>query len=925
YIVDVMTGQNAAAAAPGSIEAEIAAAKNSGLDAAVPGSVTVSGPSERPEPAANDAENKLPKAVSNAPVAFDQAAAADTSDQKDDDATAETEMPQKSAASAPDAAPRVPAEASPDDAERAAPQDASTDVANIDDVEPIRVETRRIGDNIKLIFPFAVDTSAAVFRRGMTLWMVFDSATPLDVSAIEANLGDLAGGVTVASHSDWQTVRIDLARPRLATFGSEGSNWIVTIGDMILAPSRPLSAERVTTDAGDAILRIPFERGVAVRRIDDKTVGDQIIAITGFGPPRGFLRSLEFVDMKILSSAHGIALVPTVDNLQAAVDLDDVILSRDSGLTLSNTTFRAVNPFADAVPDVDRSSIIDFSSWRAGGVIEFRDRLNELHNALASVPLESREPSRLNLIRFLIANGFAYEALGQIRVAQGQNPHLENDPALLVHEAAANVIAGRMQDALKVLDASVLQKDPDAMIWRLLASAGQQQWSAVRQILPKISPYLPGYPSDIRADVSLAGVEAAVEANDFATAIAELSEIDRADIDKKQALRLSVLEARIADASGRADEALGRYDHVIKAGERRYAAEALYRKTKQQFRDGKLNTTEGVEALEELTTVWRGDDIELDALGLLAKLYMEADQFSDGFRTMRTAVHIAPESVKTRLLQDEMAEVFSELFLDGKADDMPPVEALSLYYDYRELTPIGRRGDEMVRRLAERLVGVDLLEQAEQLLAHQVENRLKGAARAEVAADLAVIYLMDHKPGEALRVLQKSRLSGLPDILERRRRLVEARALASTGRIEIAIDLLRSLKGPDIDRTRADILWSSERWQQAGEQIERMYGSVWSKADALKSAEQIDLMRAAIAFALADDRIGLGRLRSKYAKKMAESPYASAFDVVTGPIESKGVEFQSVVRAIASVDTLQAFLSEYRTHYAEPDAKSTNG
>ncbi|MCC2114061.1 MAG: hypothetical protein KDJ16_18655, partial [Hyphomicrobiales bacterium] len=49
YIVDVMTGQNAAAAAPGSIEAEIAAAKNSGLDAAVPGSVTVSGPSERPE------------------------------------------------------------------------------------------------------------------------------------------------------------------------------------------------------------------------------------------------------------------------------------------------------------------------------------------------------------------------------------------------------------------------------------------------------------------------------------------------------------------------------------------------------------------------------------------------------------------------------------------------------------------------------------------------------------------------------------------------------------------------------------------------------------------------------------------------------------------------------------------------------------
>ena len=70
---------------------------------------------------------------------------------------------------------------------------------------------------------------------------------------------------------------------------------------------------------------------------------------------------------------------------------------------------------------------------------------------------------------------------------------------------------------------------------------------------------------------------------------------------------------------------------------------------------------------------------------------------------------------------------------------MSAIKALSLYYDFRELTPVGRRGDEMVRRLADKLVEVDLLGRAAELLNHQVENRLKGAARSQIAADLAVV------------------------------------------------------------------------------------------------------------------------------------------------------------------------------------------
>ena len=93
---------------------------------------------------------------------------------------------------------------------------------------------------------------------------------------------------------------------------------------------------------------------------------------------------------------------------------------------------------------------------------------------------------------------------------------------------------------------------------------------------------------------------------------------------------------------------------------------------------------------------------------------------------MRTALLAYPDSEYTRQIQDEARITFDSLFLGGKADALPPIEALGLFYDYRDLTPIGWRGDEMIRRLADRLVAVDLLDQAAELLQHQVDNRLQG-------------------------------------------------------------------------------------------------------------------------------------------------------------------------------------------------------
>src|SRR5262249_30740802 len=151
------------------------------------------------------------------------------------------------------------------------------------------------------------------------------------------------------------------------------------------------------------------------------------------------------------------------------------------------------------------------------------------------------------------------------------------------------------------------------------------------------------------------------------------------------------------------------------------------------------------DTLEKLRFRWRGDTLELRTLRKLGTLYFGEQHWREGLQTLRVATLNYGDIDAGRQAQDDMRDAFETLFLKGKADSMPPVEALALFYDFIDLTPIGPDGDEMIRRMSDRLVAVDLLGPAATLLNYQVTKRLDGVARAQVATRLAMIQLLDHK------------------------------------------------------------------------------------------------------------------------------------------------------------------------------------
>lgn len=792
----------------------------------------------------------------------------------------------------------------------------------------IRAEARKIGKTIRIVFPFDKPVAAAAFRRTRSFWLVFDTPVPIDMRTIRNALETVVDDIVVKRSGPSTTVRIDLSSPHLTTIGSDGHKWVVTIGDVLLEPTRPMQVVRSTTTTGQSILKVHFAQFASIREIDDPTVGDQIHVVTALGPARGLIKPQSFAELQTLPSAHGIAAVGYTDDFDVHAKTPDIVIlgRKNAGLSLSDGKEGSPNDFGFSPQAIDgvRTGYIDLTEDVASPA-DFRRRLSQLRQQLAYSEEASRNLARRRIAQFYINQRMPFEAIGVLRALSQEDPENSKDSDFMVLMAAAQALAGRTKVALKILQRRDLEQNPDAAFWRTIAAANGRQWREAQKSAQFAGNVVGDYPSDVQAAFSLAAAESAIENNDYGAASGFLSETVQNDLSRSLAARRDLLRARKADAAGHGEEALTLYTRAADAEAGAVSVEAEYRALRLRHRDGLLSADRIIERLDQIAVGWRGDETELKVLRFLAQLRVETGDYRNAFEIMKSAVHSAPKAETARLIHEEIAAVFSTLFLEGKADDMPPVEALGLYYDFKEMTPVGRQGDEMVRRLANRLIEVDLLDQASELLQHQVDNRLKGAARSQIAADLASVYLLDHKPERALAVLSKTRQSLLPAGLDRQRRLIEARAMSETGRVDQALELVRNLSGSDVGRLRADVNWRAERWQKAGEELERLHQSRWSDSIPLDEQERIDLLKAAIAYSRAEDQISLDRLSTKFLGKMADSAHAKAFEVVTRPIDSQGVDFVDVARKIAATDSLDAFLQEYRQHYMSTPSSRISG
>lgn len=785
-----------------------------------------------------------------------------------------------------------------------------------EDVDPniIRVEVRMDEDATRLIFPFTQPTPAAAFRRESFVTLVFENPIPFDLRALRLELRDLVRSIQPARVNDLNLIHLELRDSTLVSMVPSGDRWMVVLGPAVLEPPSDFEFGRGTFADGNAFLEVLGDGFATMREITHPHVGDTLYVVPMLGRSQGALARHELVEFDVLPSAHGLVVRPNVDALALEVEPQRVVVSREQGLTLSDVGL-SLGSFGFSAEE--RPGYFDLRAYAGEGPSAFAGRYEDFQNSIALSEGAVRIERLMSFARFLLAFNLGQEANGALDIVLSEASALEHDEGFLMVRAAALTLAQRHQEAREIIESHVMDGVVDAGFWGLLASAGLHDWPAVNAAYDEVASLFDSYPASLVAQARLDGVEAALHVRAIDLATERLSQIDPTRLmGSTKEDRLELLQGRVALAKGRAADALGVFDKVRNDNDGPLGAQATLLAIETRIASEEIDLDDGLDQLENLAVAWRGDDTEVRTRRLLGELYVGQGRYADALSALKGVLIAQPDHSEVNDVSDEMQAIFVDLFLNGEADRMAAIDALSLFYDFRELTPIGRRGDELVRRLSERLVSIDLLDQAADLLEHQVENRLTGTAKAQIAADLALIYLMDYRPSEAVAVLQRSRVSQVPPSIERGRRIIEARALSELGRHELALEMLRSLDGTDVDAVRADVLWNAERWVEAGEVIERALADRWNDRIPLDEEEMQQVLRASIAFSFAGDEYALERLRGRFDRKMSDGIYASAFDVVTSPIRTQGSAFRDVARGIAGLNTLNRFLSDYRSTFS---------
>ncbi len=783
----------------------------------------------------------------------------------------------------------------------------------------VRMGARMQGGALVLSFPWRAPLGAAVFRRGPAVWVVFDGRARLDLSAAPHGFSQ-AKSFVAASSGDFTALRIETGPGVMPRAELQGAVWTVALGPQALGPN---SVELEREGGPRASLQARLPDATRAGWIADPAVGDRLAVVTATGPSAGVTSPRGFVEGEILRSVQGLAAVAAVDDLSVSLEGGLVRIGRPRGLQLSGSDGPApAQVDAVAAPPGPSSlpAVVD-PAWARTGEGGFVRRYDDLLAGAAREMAAGRDAgpdARLGLARYLTASGLAFEAIGVLDSLLKASPALAQDAGFRGLRGAARAMAGRCKDAQADFSTAATAGDPSSALWRGYCDAQAGDVAGARQEFAHGREAIAMFDPAWRARFARADAETALASGDVAGARIALDGAgEGAPADEAAGLQLA--RGRLAEAAGDMGAASAFYLAASQAHDGGIAAPARLAALRLQLAQRRIAPAQAAAELDALRFLWRGDATEIDVIRELGTLDIAQGRYREALEAMRSAGSRLPDLPSSVALREELTSAFRALFLEGRADGMEPVQQLALFYDFKELTPIGADGDLMVRRLVKRMVDVDLLDQAAELLRYQVDNRLQGVAKAQVATDLAAIALMAGRAEDAVNAIESSRTTLLPTALTAQRRLIEARALVMLGRFDHALELVGTDGSADAQEIRAEAGWKARDWPAAGRWAEARLGDRWRSAAPLAPAETTLLVRAACAYSLANDATSLARLRERWGALAAANAQRDALAVaMAAPGAPAGGAAVAVARSqIGDADLLAGWIARMKAQLSD--------
>ena len=514
------------------------------------------------------------------------------------------------------------------------------------------------------------------------------------------------------------------------------------------------------------------------------------------------------------------------------------------------------------------------------------------------------------LTYYYLSKGLGSDALQLLQEQEEKKSPVVLSEEFHIAKGIANFLLKRYDAALEEFSYGDLVSSNEANFWRALISTAQKPKAEDNIILSSYNYLIKEYPNEIRRRIALAGIESAVSAQDDLN-LQNYIDIIRSstNVTNKNAL-ISYYTAKKLDILGYPLNAIGEYRNTANTTSEKYSAYARYNILEIEKRTGSTKNKEAIAEYEKLRYAWQEKKFKEKVLDALATTYAEGKDYGRALSTLQTLKSIvAPE--QEDLVTQRMVKIFENIYINNQDSSSASLKSLALYNDYSWLAPLSKYYNNIIPKLADRLVAADLLDQAYEILAEQyTKSNLTPQEKAVVGTRMALINLFNESPGEALNILDQTEHEDLTPTIVAHRRLIRAKALSALGEPEAALELLRDDYSKNGLMMKSEIYWDNGQWAEAADTIKYLIEK--PQPGQQLSAEQTQLVLDwATALKKAGRETVIVRLKNTFEPFFKDTPYSSAFKVLTDSFESNKIDLKEIDKAINNIAAFSSFAKIY--------------
>lgn len=783
--------------------------------------------------------------------------------------------------------------------------------------DPDAVQYSRKGDNHNLSFNLeSDDTKAAAFIRGKYLWVVFDKQKLFSFSH-EAIFSQFAiipssSGTVIRIKMDDSQVGEALNQARLSR---AKSGWLVTVTPDSTADWKrhlELVPELLLEEDG-YIIKGDFSDHQIISAVDPE-FGDTLKVITVRSAGARVLSPKESVDYKILNTLQGVAVSVQNDEVEVTRHDEAIKIIADNELDEYVVVDEHVFP-GPVEPYLDIPTILPYLDKNLD-ILDFNERKATLTREAAEADEETGFDKNLELAKFYFINKWYHEAADVMEHAKKR--YSEDYEASLSGRflnAVSHTLKGEHSKAkdeyAALLEYNEIKRISEVNIWSRYNSFSMGSNPGSLTLIDQLEQ-ISLYSNDKYWPLVFAEIELGLLANDLKSVERIFKEL-RNPPAGKISNSLKYYRANYYRKKGQENLAKQYFlDLAYREDDLFNNTRAKFDLTKLRLETDEIDLDRAIKVMDKLRYQWRGDQLEYEILLKLAAYYCDNKDILNSLRTYKYIQSAFANKISNFYVTSEMAKIFNDVFLPGGIrDQMDDFTLVALFYEFKELNPIGVKGDNVILEIARRLVKLDLLENAADLLRHQIRYRLVGDKRVANADNLAVVLMMDKKPREAMIVLDETDKDNYNYSEYQYRIRLRARALIDLESYKESIDLLRDDNSEDAAIIRKEALFRSERWS---DYIDLVGGNLDILIDKIATDDYAsqDILRLAISYYM----IGAAEQLEMISALLKDKSPTLKDTIDLMSTSSGSIDIRNLDESL-NIDQMKSLLTKYKNQFLE--------